>query len=154
MSELTLSLQQMAVQIIARSPLAFAERKPGAQFRESLPYVPGATVFGALGKYLAEDLRFDETFMRRIRCHNAYPARDGDAWVRPLPLTALQAKGKTQGPVIDALVERICWERQMPPALVYLPTDDDGRPWELPSDCRFYTLKKASSRSGRSASAC
>ena len=142
MSELTLSLQQIAVQIIARSPLAFAERKPGAQFRESLPYVPGATVFGALGKYLADDLRFDETFMRRIRCHNAYPARDGDAWVRPLPLTALQAKGKTQGPVIDALVERICWERQMPPALVYLPTDDDGRPWELPSDCRFYTLKK------------
>ncbi|NTV65440.1 MAG: CRISPR-associated RAMP protein Csx10 [Oscillochloris sp.] len=131
--------QQLIVQITARSPLAFAERKPGAQFRESLPYVPGAAIFGALGQYLAEEGRFDEAFLRRIRCHNAYPAQYGDAWVRPLPLTALQPKGKSDGPLIDALVERVCWERQQPPALIYLPTDDDGRPWELP-DWRFYTL--------------
>ncbi|NTV65798.1 MAG: CRISPR-associated RAMP protein Csx10 [Oscillochloris sp.] len=139
MSETTTQLGQIALQITARSPLAFAERKPGAQFRESLPYVPGAAIFGALGQYLAEDRRFDEAFLRRIRCHNAYPAQKGDAWVRPLPLTALQPKGKSDAPLIDALVERVCWERQQPPALVYLPTDDDGRPWELP-DWRYYTL--------------
>ncbi len=131
--------QQVAVRITARSPLAFAERKPGVQFRESLPYVPGTALFGALGRHLAETGAFDEDFLRRIRCHNAYPMQDGDAWVRPLSLTALQPKGQSKAPVVDALVARVCWERQCPPALIYLPTDDDGRAWELPS-WRFYTL--------------
>jgi hypothetical protein len=37
------------VQIEALGPLAFAERRPNDQFRASLPYVPGGTIFAALG---------------------------------------------------------------------------------------------------------
>lgn len=139
MNVTTAARQQIAVRVTARSPLAFAERKPGAQFRESQPYVPGAAIFGALGRYVAEEGRFDEALLRRLRCHNAYPSQEGDQWVRPLPLTALQPKGKPDAPVIDALVERVCWEQQQPTALIYLPTDDDGRPYEMPG-WRFYTL--------------
>lgn len=139
MNVTTAARQQITVRVTARSPLAFAERKPGAQFRDSQPYVPGAAIFGALGRYLAEEGRFDEAFLRRLRCHNAYPAREGDQWVRPVPLTALQPKGKPDAQVIDALVERVCWEQQQPAALIYLPTDDDGRPYEMPG-WRFYAL--------------
>lgn len=139
MSVVTATRQPIALQITARSPLAFAERKPGEQFRKSLPYVPGATLFGALGHYLAEVGRFDGALLRRIRCHNAYPAQPGDGWVRPLPLTALAPKNDDQALPIDSLVARVCWEQQQPSALISLPTDDAGRAWELPS-WRFYTL--------------
>lgn len=132
--------QTLQLRITARSPLAFAERKPGAQFRDSLPYIPGATLFGALGRNLAEHGQYDVDLMRSVRCHNAYPMEPGDRWVRPLPLTALQTKGKDKAPIADGLVERICWERQQPAAAIYLPSDDTGRPWEFPS-LRFYTLQ-------------
>jgi CRISPR-associated protein Csx10 len=140
MTETTVILHQLPIEITPHSPLAFAERKPGAQFRESLPYVPGTTIFGALGQLLAERENFDEALLRRIRCHNAYPANTDDTAVRPLPLTALQLKGESKQPMTDALVERVCWERQQPPALIYLPTDKDGRPWEKPG-WRFYALQ-------------
>ena len=42
--------------IEALGPLAFPERKPGVQFRSSLPYVPGAAIYGALGMLLGPQL--------------------------------------------------------------------------------------------------
>lgn len=124
----------------ALAPLTFPERKPGVQFNASLPYVPGATLFGALGQILGAQAPFDEALFRAIRCHNAYPARPDDPWVRPLPATAIQPKGADEGEhVADALYARVCWERQQPPALIYAPTDDDGRPWEAVGQ-KFYTL--------------
>ena len=144
--------------IAALGPLAFPERKPGVQFRSSLPYVPGAAIYGALGALLGKQLEGAEfaALFRNIRCHNAYPALDGDPWSHPLPMTAIQPKGgKETGPRCpdcgvkegpyrrpydDALVARVCWERQQPAALLYMPTDDQGRPWEAVGRT-FYTLE-------------
>lgn len=122
----------------ALGPLAFPERKPGVQFNASLPYVPGAAIFGALGQVLGSQANAE--LFRAIRCHNAYPVQQGDAWTRPLPATAIQPKGTDAGAsVVDSLYARVCWERQQPPALIYAPTDADGRPWEVVGQ-RFYTL--------------
>lgn len=129
------------ITVVARSPLAFPERKVGVQFRKSLPYVPGATIYGALGALLGRTLdqaAFDRLF-RQIRCHNAYPAYTGDPWVRPLPMTAIQPKGVDDLSPSDSLVAKVCWERQRPAALIYQPTDADGRPWESAGQ-QFYTL--------------
>ncbi len=121
------------VTITALAPLAFPERKAGTQFRTSLPYVPGATLYGALGS-----LCYDPELFTHLRCHNAYPAFAEDSWVRPLPATAIQPKGD-KNVMADALVERVCWEIQQPPALIYAPTDAAGRPWEAVGRT-FYTL--------------
>jgi CRISPR-associated protein Csx10 len=121
------------VTITALAPLAFPERKAGTQFRTSLPYVPGATLYGALGS-----LCYDPELFTHLRCHNAYPAFAEDSWVRPLPATAIQPKGD-KNVMADALVERVCWEIQQPPALIYAPTDPAGRPWEAVGRT-FYTL--------------
>jgi len=125
--------------IEAREPLAFPESKPGTQFRKSLPFVPGAVLFGAIGWTLAHTGQFDPDLLRRLRCRNAYPMREGDAWVRPLPATAFHPKGDDQH-MRDSLVQRVCWERQRPSALLYAPVDADGRPWE-PAGQQFYTIR-------------
>lgn len=145
--------------IEALGPLAFPERKPGVQFRTSLPYVPGATIYGALGMLIGEQLKPDDfaTLFRQIRCHNAYPALDGDAWSRPLPMTAIHPKGgkeigarypehngkpgRLHRPYDDSLYARVCWEQQEPSAFIYAPTDQDGRPWEAVGRA-FYTLER------------
>lgn len=148
--------------IEALGPLAFPERKPGVQFRSSLPYVPGAAIYGALGMRLGAALDA-ETFaklLREIRCHNAYPILEGDAWSRPLPMTAMRPKGgkdpdkeprcpdcdKKKGavrrPYHDSLYDRVCWEIQQPRALIYAPADARGRPWETIGRA-FYTLEDA-----------
>jgi len=119
--------------ITAHAPLAFPERKTGQQFRESLPYIPGAVIYGALG---ARGIDID--VLNTLRCHNAYPMARGDAWIRPLPATTLHPKGEKHK-LRDSLVERVCWEQQQPPALIYAPTDRYGRPWES-AGVRFYTL--------------
>lgn len=150
------------ITIEALGPLAFPERKSGVQFRSSLPYVPGAAIYGALGMLLGKTLD-DKTFgklFRELRCHNAYPILQGDAWARPLPMTAMQPKGgkdkdkepccpdcddKKGGvrrPYDDSLYDRVCWEQQQPPALIYAPADPEGRPWESVGRV-FYALEDA-----------
>lgn len=121
----------ISLTITALAPLAFPERKAGTQFRKSLPYVPGATIYGALGSRC-----YDPVLFEALRCHNAYPAQKGDSWVRPMPATAIQPKGKED--IHDSLVERVCWEQQQPAALIYSPTDESGRPWEAVGRT-FYT---------------
>lgn len=129
----------LSVQIEASAPLAFPERKPGVQFNASLPYVPGAAIYGALGQHFGPT-GFDEALFRAVRCHNAYPAHPKDPWVRPLPATAIIPKGAgDQAQPEDSLYARVAWELQRPPALIYAPTDADGRPWEA-SEPGFYTL--------------
>jgi CRISPR-associated protein Csx10 len=137
-------MEMLSLRITARSPLAFPLRKPGTQFRASLPFVPGTAIYGALGMWFGNEDRFDSELFRQIRCHNAYPADPTDAWVRPLPVTAIQPKGAEAYdppvPPVDALVARVCWEVQQPAALIYAPTDAEGRPWEA-AGSKFYTLK-------------
>ncbi len=125
-------------EIEALAPLAFPERKPGRQFNRSLPYVPGSVIFGALGQALAHHPNLS-SILREVRCHNAYPALRDDPWVRPLPATAIQPKGSPEN-ARDSLYRRVCWERQQPLALIYAPTDNEGRPWEAVGS-RFYTLR-------------
>lgn len=128
--------------IEALGPLAFPERKPGVQFRSSLPYIPGATIYGALGQVLGAHSSLSQAeigaLLRAIRCHNAYPAFEGDPWSRPVPASAMQPKGEEKV-VCDSLYGRVCWEEQQPTAFVYAPTGADGRPWEG-AEARFYTL--------------
>lgn len=126
--------------ITAKAPLAFPSSKPGGQFRESLPYVPGSVLYGALGSIMAKQAVFPEELFRKIRCHNAYPYHTGDAWVRPLPNTAIQQKNAYDAPE-DSLVSRVCWEQQEPPALLFSPTDDSGRAFES-AGAKFYTLRE------------
>ncbi len=134
-------MELLSLHITALAPLAFPPRKPGTQFRASLPYVPGTALYGALGMHMGAQGTFESQLFRDIRCRNAYPAYAGDPWVRPLPMTAIQPKGADDTiPPVDALVSRVCWERQQPAALIYAPTDDDGRPWEAVG-AKFYTLK-------------
>ena len=131
------------VTITARGPLAFPERRFGEQFRASLGYVPGGAIYGALGAQ-----GFDAARFRALRCHNAYPIFPGcekehvpgDPWSRPLPMSALQPKGEEHAPIHDSLVARVCWEIQQPAALIYTPTDDQGRAWEVVKHA-FYTLR-------------
>lgn len=143
-------MPQFSIDIEALSPLAFPERKPGVQFRRSLPYVPGAALYGALAAQLARSLDSEQfgKVLRTIRCHNAYPIYAGDDWVRPLPQTALREKSaptqkltpEEQLIVIDSLYERVCWEEQQPLALIYSPTDNTGRPYEAVGRV-FYTKR-------------
>lgn len=133
----------LSIEITARSPLTFPERKPNAQFRCSLGYVPGAAIYGALGlrlgeKWQDEQQEFDRKLFHAIRCHNAYPAWPEDRWSRPVPTTAEQPKGADESPSMDTLIDRICWERLQPAALVFSPTDEQGRAWE--ADRGFYSL--------------
>jgi CRISPR-associated protein Csx10 len=150
------------ITIEALGPLAFPERKPGVQFRSSLPYVPGAAMYGALGRLLSETMSVDafNALFRSIRCHNAYPILEGDTWSRPLPMTAIQPKGgkdrdteaccpdcgdkkgAIRRPYDDSLYARVCWEQQQPAALIYMPTDAEGRPWEAVGR-EFYALEDA-----------
>ena len=134
-------MQIIPLQIEALAPLVFPERKPGTQFNSSLAYIPGAAIYGALGAWFNAQGKYDETLFRALRCHNAYPAYANDLWVRPLPTTAIQPKGSDEEKVKphDSLYERVCWEHQGPTALIYAPTDDDGRPWEAVG-ARYYTL--------------
>lgn len=135
-------MEELHVCITALAPLAFPSRKPGTQFRTSLPFVPGAAIFGALGMWLGDQNRFDSELFRQIRCHNAYPSQAEDTWVRPLPVTAIQPKGAEDDRLPeDGLVKRVCWEVQQPAALIYAPTDAEGRPWEAVG-AKFYTYKK------------
>lgn len=141
---------ELNLQIEALAPLAFPERKPGIQFNASLPYIPGAAIYGAIGQQLGPD-GFDAALFRALRCCNAYPARAGDPWVRPLPATAITPKNASpETPPDDALYARVAWETQQPSALIYAPTDEDGRPWEA-AGSGFYTLSAAGALARREA---
>ncbi|EFO81933.1 hypothetical protein OSCT_0082 [Oscillochloris trichoides DG-6] len=107
------------LQLTARAPLAFARTKPGAQFRQSLPYVPGAALFGALAQILEQRGELKIELLREVICHNAYPAMQDDVWSRPYPATALKPKGQPNAHAFDALVGRVCWEHMQPAALQF-----------------------------------
>lgn len=135
----------LALTITARAPLAFAFRKPGRQFRASLRYVPGATLYGALGQWLDERGLFESRpeLLQKLRCHNAYPSREDDVMVHPVPMSSLTPKdADPEEPPFDSLAARICWEQQRPAAFVCDPADEHGRPWE-DSRWPFYALRAA-----------
>jgi CRISPR-associated protein Csx10 len=137
--------------ITAQGPLLFSERKPGGLFQESLPYVPGSVLRGALaalelngGKHelphnKEEDCPFCRLFLGDDAAvfTNAYPMRAPGEEVGVLPATAVSCKnnsgflppvtikvGEDQDPphgAFDTLIERLCWEELEPPALIYSP---------------------------------
>lgn len=130
-------MKHLRVTIKALGPLSFPRRKPGTQFRESLEYIPGSVLFGVLGQAAGETNQFNASQFCDLRCHNAYTAREGDIWIHPLPATAQGPKGDDEP--YDTLIERLCWEKQQPSAIIYSPTDTAGRPWEARSG--FYTIR-------------
>jgi CRISPR-associated protein Csx10 len=113
--------------IAALGPLVFPSRKPDTQFSQSLGYVPGIALWGALGAQLGK--------IPEARFANALPARKDDAWVRVLPATAMSCKrhpGFLKPPddppdqhpphgAFDTLIDRACWEQLRPAAFTYDP---------------------------------
>jgi CRISPR-associated protein Csx10 len=110
--------------ITAEGPLAFPARKPDTQFSQSLGYVPGIALWGALGAQVQA--------VPQARFAHALPARERDAWVRVLPATAMSCKhhpGFKQRPgaereqhgAFDTLIDRACWEALRPAAFTYDP---------------------------------
>jgi CRISPR-associated protein Csx10 len=110
--------------ITAEAPLAFPPRKPDTQFSQSLGYVPGIALWGALGEQLQRT--------PQARFAHALPARANDSWVRVLPATAMSCKrlpgftqvgdgDKPQHGVFDTLIDRACWEELRPAAFTYDP---------------------------------
>ena len=135
-------MKHLRVIIKALGPLSFPRRKPGTQFRESLDYISGSALFGALGQAASQSGQFNAAQFRDLRCHNAYAAYPKDSeqdnsWIRPIPATAQGEKGSKD--MHDTLIERLCWEKQQPPAIIYSPTDTAGRPWEARGG--FYTIQ-------------
>jgi CRISPR-associated protein Csx10 len=124
--------------IAALSPLAFSERRPGGQFRASMPYVPGAVLRGALAQQLlnageSTGSDFQRLFIRADApmFRNAFPAIRSDSGgthiaSRPLPATAFSCKAeggfRTEGKhgVYDSLIDRLCCE-ELGVKVVYLP---------------------------------
>lgn len=123
--------------ITARSPLLFSVHKPGGIFQESLPYVPGAVIRGALAKlWLAStgnnnhahltpvpDCQFCGAFVAATGAifTNAYPVQTQTETPFVLPATAVACKHH-ENPLFDTLIERLCWERLAPPGLIYDPS--------------------------------
>jgi CRISPR-associated protein Csx10 len=52
-------MKRWRVIIKAESPLSLSERKPGGQFRESLPYIPGAVIRGVVAEIMLEVAKRD-----------------------------------------------------------------------------------------------
>lgn len=125
-------MKLLNLEITAHSPLVFPVRKPGEQFRRSAEYIPGATIYGALGLRLEQLGQFNQRLFYAIRCHNAYPAWPDDPWSRPLPRSAEHPKGAESG-AFDTLIDRVCWEQSAPPGMIFSPTDEQGRAWEADS---------------------
>lgn len=120
--------------IEAAAPLAFPSSKPGTQFRASLPYVPGGAIYGVLGHAASRDGWHDPALFRALVCHNAYPALDGDRWVRPLPLTARRPKGEPDAVPRDTLIHQLCLEQQQPAGMSVARGESEAAPG-------FYTVR-------------
>lgn len=126
------------VNITARAPLVFSERRPDGQFRQSTRYVPGAVIRGALAQQLLDagehskehpGEEFTALFMADDAplFRNAYPALDaqgsGLSGSRPLPATAYGCKaegGFAKHGVFDSLIDRLCRE-ELKSRIPYLP---------------------------------
>jgi CRISPR-associated protein Csx10 len=135
--------------IRALSSLAFSERKPGGNFLASLPYIPGATLRGALAEillaemdgehnhqppYPEEDCVFCRTFLgsQPAVFRNAYPAHAAEEVVRILPATAQSCKTHPGFPrwphddehhgVFDTLIDDLWWEHGGEPSVPAVPT--------------------------------
>ena len=123
--------------ITARAPLVFSERRPGGQFRQSTPYVPGAVLRGAMAQQLLDageqnhsDFATLFTAPDAPLFRNAYPAQLDKTTPaglplssHPLPATALSCKAESgfdRHGVFDSLIDRLCCE-QLGVAVPYVP---------------------------------
>jgi len=118
-------LQRYKITISPQSSLCFSERRPGGQFRDTFPYVPGTVLRAAVAELMLGESAFDDLFMgpKPAIFTHAYPA----GYV--LPATAMSCKanpgfcrgGGGEHGVIDTLVERLCFEALRPAGPLYLP---------------------------------
>jgi len=143
----SMPMRRLAVTIRLESPLVLAERKPGEQFVQSLDYIPGARLRGAVAQLLLEEgvcppahreqhahcavadrpfgALFDGPSPAVFR--DALPGSASDV----LPLTAVSCRrvpgfhglpGREGGHgVFDTLLDRTCWEVLAPAGLLYRP---------------------------------
>ncbi|HZP02602.1 MAG TPA: CRISPR-associated RAMP protein Csx10 [Terriglobia bacterium] len=120
-------MQRYKVTITPQSPLCFSESRPGGQFRDSLPYIPGTALRAAVAERMLAGTSgaFADLFTgpQPAIFSNAYPAE------YVLPATAMSCKAnpgfmggeRQRHGVIDTLVEQVCFETLRPAGLLYLP---------------------------------
>ncbi len=123
--------------ITARSPLVFSERRPGGQFRQSMSYVPGTVLRGALAQQFLDSGKKDNPDFSALFTapdaplfRNAYPAyfdktRSPKEFLpsHPLPATAFSCKAESgfdRHDVFDSLIDRLCCE-ELDVMVPYLP---------------------------------
>lgn len=120
-------MPRLKLLLTAQTPLCIGDRRPAGQFRESIGYLPGSVLRGAVANLMLNDgLESDPAFQscfnsyRQTIFSNAYPAP------HVLPATAMSCKvepgfrPKGHG-VVDTLINRLCLESLSPPGLLYLP---------------------------------
>lgn len=132
--------------ITAESPLSFSQRKPGGIFQESLEYVPGSALRGAVaGELLAGPMQhhvdedhdgfvagcdFCAAFLGPDAAvfTNAYPVSGTGEAPHIVPATAVSCKnhpgfeGESEAHgAFDTLIDRFCWEELKPTGLLYAP---------------------------------
>lgn len=103
--------------LTAQAPLVFSERRPDGQFRPSAPFVPGASLRGALARQMLDagktpeegDFKALFTDPAAPLFRNAYPAEGVP------PATAYTCKSDGGFPpdghgVYDSLIDRFCYE--------------------------------------------
>ena len=95
--------------ITAEGPLLFSVRKPGGIFQESLPYIPGSVLRGAMAEMVLQGREHKLPHAEGETCEfcrlfldegaaiftNAYPARSPEEEVRVLPATAVSCKNSS-----------------------------------------------------------
>jgi len=141
-----LRIERLHVELAAKSPLCFGERRPGGQFRETPGYVPGAALRAAVAMRLLDradvsPAAFQEIFVGGARG----PAVFSDACpgVGVLPATAVSCKchngfqGDGRHGVKDTLVERLCFEALGPAGPLLLPRCQCGDRMQA-VESRFY----------------
>lgn len=79
-----------------RTPLRIGGVKSGTDCLETLPYLPGSALRGALAEWLLRQGGESEiaSAARRIRFGNLFPSADEEAYALPFPMTALECKAK------------------------------------------------------------
>jgi CRISPR-associated protein Csx10 len=142
-----LKIERLQVEVAAKSPLCFGERRPGGQFRETTGYVPGAALRAAIAMRLLERTDLPPGVFQDIFVGAAHgPAVFSDACpgVGVLPATAVSCKrhngfqGDGRHGVKDTLVERLCFEALDPAGPLFLPRCPQCGDRMEAAETRFY----------------
>ncbi|MCS7263680.1 MAG: CRISPR-associated RAMP protein Csx10 [Armatimonadetes bacterium] len=90
-------MREVFIALEPESPLRTGKVKPKSDYLDTLPYLRGSVLRGAIAEWLKVNGREGEIekFVQSIRLGNLFPSSDGDIIPLPFPMTAIECK--TQG---------------------------------------------------------